>query len=97
MSPSLVRMTTCGLLGESAAMKWLYSMLTRLEGSLVNVLIQGESGVGKELVARALHQGSARADGPPVQPIISAARTATMITDRAITPDNWTILSERLM
>jgi two-component system, NtrC family, response regulator GlrR len=50
-----------GLAGGSAAMRKLFARLTRLEGSLVNVLIEGESGVGKELIASALHQGSALA------------------------------------
>ncbi len=45
-------------------MRKLFSTLTRLEGSLVNVLIQGESGVGKELCAQALHEGSSISHGP---------------------------------
>ena len=53
-----------GLLGASGAMRQLFAMLKRLEGSLVNVLVEGESGVGKELVARAIHEGSSRADKP---------------------------------
>ncbi len=53
-----------GLVGVSGAMRRLFAVLKRLEGSLVNVLVQGESGVGKELVARAIHAGSARASGP---------------------------------
>ncbi len=55
-----------GLVGESAAMRGLFAKLRRLEGALVNVLIEGESGVGKELVARAIHEGSVLADGPHV-------------------------------
>jgi DNA-binding NtrC family response regulator len=55
-----------GLMGRSSPMVRLFSKLTRLEGSLVNVLIQGESGVGKELIAHALHQGSALCDAPMV-------------------------------
>ena len=53
-----------GLLGTSAAARRLFGMLERLEGSLVNVLVTGESGVGKELIAQALHQGSSIATGP---------------------------------
>jgi two-component system nitrogen regulation response regulator GlnG len=53
-----------GILGETAPMRQLFAMLTRLEGSLASVLIEGESGVGKELVARALHENSRVADGP---------------------------------
>jgi two-component system response regulator GlrR len=51
-----------GLVGVSAAMRRLFSTLLRLEGSLINVLVEGESGVGKELVARALHEGSTLAN-----------------------------------
>ncbi|MBK6517570.1 MAG: sigma 54-dependent Fis family transcriptional regulator [Polyangiaceae bacterium] len=53
-----------GLVGTSQPMRRLYAMLERLEGSLATVLVQGESGVGKELVARALHEGSRVAAGP---------------------------------
>lgn len=53
-----------GLVGVSSAMRRLFAVMKRLEGSLVNVLVQGESGVGKELVARAIHEGSSRALRP---------------------------------
>jgi len=55
-----------GLLGQSTAMRRLFTALVRLEGSLVPVLVTGESGVGKELVARALHEGSQVQGGPLV-------------------------------
>ncbi len=55
-----------GLLGRSTAMRKLFAVLGRLEGSLVNVLIEGESGVGKELVAAAIHDGSTLAHKPLV-------------------------------
>ena len=55
-----------GLRGASAPMRKLFTRLSRLEGSLVNVLIAGESGVGKELIAHALHQGSTLAAEPMV-------------------------------
>jgi DNA-binding NtrC family response regulator len=54
------------LTGASAAMRRLFALLARLEGSLVPVLIEGESGVGKELCARAIHRGSSIAAGPMV-------------------------------
>ncbi len=47
-----------GLVGGSAPMRRLYGLLQRLERSSVSALIEGESGVGKELVARALHARS---------------------------------------
>jgi DNA-binding NtrC family response regulator len=53
-----------GLLGVSPASRRLFAMLARLEGSLVSVLVTGESGVGKELIAAALHEGSSVAEGP---------------------------------
>ena len=46
------------LVGGSLVMRRLFAMLLRLEGSLATVLIQGESGCGKELVAQALHDQS---------------------------------------
>ncbi len=54
------------IVGESAPMRLLFGMLERLEGSKATILIEGESGVGKELVARALHAGSLVANGPLV-------------------------------
>lgn len=54
------------LLGVSSPMRRLFSILTRLEGSLVSVLLEGESGSGKELIALAIHQGSQVASGPLV-------------------------------
>lgn len=53
-----------GMLGTSASMRRLFGLLERLHGTLVTVLIEGASGVGKELVARAVHNGSQVADGP---------------------------------
>jgi len=53
-----------GMLGTSPSMRQLFGMLDRLRGTLVPVLIEGESGVGKELVARAIHNGSDVAEGP---------------------------------
>ena len=54
------------LSGEAPSMLRLFSLLQRLEGSLVNVLIEGESGTGKELIARAIHDNSLVKDGPYV-------------------------------
>ncbi|MFM8378256.1 MAG: sigma-54 dependent transcriptional regulator [Planctomycetia bacterium] len=53
-----------GLLGESAAMRQVYSIIDRVAASSVDVLVTGETGTGKELVARALHQRSRRAAAP---------------------------------
>lgn len=46
------------LIGESPAMHKLYQMIERVAATQANVLLQGESGVGKELVAGAIHNAS---------------------------------------
>jgi transcriptional regulator with PAS, ATPase and Fis domain len=52
----------CGIVGRAPAMQELYALLDRVAPSEATVLIQGENGTGKELVARAIHLGSARKD-----------------------------------
>jgi DNA-binding NtrC family response regulator len=52
------------ILGASPAMTRLRMLIDRAAPTEANVLILGENGTGKELVARALHQGSTRAAGP---------------------------------
>jgi DNA-binding NtrC family response regulator len=53
-----------GMVGVSTVMRRLFGTLTRLDGSLATVLVEGESGVGKELVAHAIHEGSRVSSGP---------------------------------
>ena len=55
--------TSSQLLGESPAMQEVFRTIGRLSRSDVSVLITGETGSGKEVVARALHQNSPRANG----------------------------------
>ncbi len=52
------------LVGESAEIKRLRALIARLGQSMAPVAIIGESGSGKELVARAIHAGSARSAMP---------------------------------
>ena len=52
-----------GLVGVSAAMARLRAFIPKVACVLVPVLVEGESGVGKELVARAVHIASARRQG----------------------------------
>jgi nitrogen regulation protein NR(I) len=52
------------MLGQAPAMQDVFRAIGRLSQSNVTVLITGESGAGKELVARALHKHSPRASGP---------------------------------
>ena len=51
-----------GIIGGAPAMQDLYSLLDRAAPSDATVLIQGENGTGKELVAHAIHVGSERRD-----------------------------------
>lgn len=52
------------LLGQSPAMRRLREQIGALAGTQADVLILGETGAGKEVVARALHDLSSRRDGP---------------------------------
>ncbi|HZO14506.1 MAG TPA: sigma 54-interacting transcriptional regulator [Polyangiaceae bacterium] len=51
-------------LGTSEAMRRLYPLCERLASSDVPLIIEGETGVGKEQLAESLHRRSARAEGP---------------------------------
>jgi transcriptional regulator with GAF, ATPase, and Fis domain len=52
------------LLGQSSKMLELFAILARVSPTDLSVLIEGETGTGKELVARSIHRASARAHGP---------------------------------
>jgi DNA-binding NtrC family response regulator len=51
------------ILGESAAMRRVFELVAKAAPTDANVLVLGENGTGKELVAREIHRQSARADG----------------------------------
>jgi len=54
------------LVGGSPALERVRQLVARVAGSEAAVLVRGETGTGKELVARAVHEGSGRAGGPLV-------------------------------
>ena len=56
-----------GMIGESPAMREVYALTRRVAQSSATVLLTGETGTGKELVARAVHELSPRASGPFVR------------------------------
>ncbi|HEY5923849.1 MAG TPA: sigma-54 dependent transcriptional regulator [Kofleriaceae bacterium] len=53
-------------LGRSPAMRRIFELLPRIAASNSTVLLEGETGTGKGLIAEALHRNSPRADGPLV-------------------------------
>ena len=52
------------IVGNSASMRYIYSLIRQVAKTRTNVLITGESGTGKELIARAIHVQSDRHDKP---------------------------------
>ena len=72
------QMRPAHIVGQSHAMAQVYSLVNQVAGADVTVLIRGESGVGKELVAEAIHLNSPRKDGPFVK-VNLAALPETMI------------------
>jgi two-component system nitrogen regulation response regulator GlnG len=62
--PSPATLVHHALLGESPPMREVFRLIGRVAASDLNVLITGETGTGKELVARALHEESARRARP---------------------------------
>jgi transcriptional regulator with PAS, ATPase and Fis domain len=63
-APGERRISYAGIIGGASAMQELYALLDRIAPSESTVLVQGENGTGKELVARAIHRGSARREAP---------------------------------
>jgi len=66
------------LVGASTAMRELFAQLARVAKTEASVLIQGETGTGKELVARAIHEESPRGKQPFIV-IDCAALTPTLL------------------
>lgn len=65
------------LVGESSAMNRLKEMIVRVAPTDATVLIQGDSGTGKEVIAKAIHHHSSRSDGPFV-PVDCASLNETI-------------------
>jgi DNA-binding NtrC family response regulator len=55
-----------GMIGQSMKMRQIFGLIKRIAPMDVSVIIQGETGTGKELVARAIHELSGRKKGPLV-------------------------------
>jgi len=67
-----------GIVGTSPAMRRVFDLIMRVSQSDASVLLEGETGTGKELIARAIHARSARAAGPFVA-LNCAAVPATLL------------------
>ncbi len=61
------RTPSAEIIGHSGVMQNLFGMIAQVADSNTTVLINGETGTGKELVARAIHRNSPRLKGPLVQ------------------------------
>ena len=64
ISPKQEPQDARGIIGESRALKTVLQQVNMVAPTDSTVLIQGETGTGKELIARAIHQSSARSYGP---------------------------------
>ena len=53
-----------GIVGKSQAMQEIFRLIEKLASSSCNVVIQGETGTGKELIARAIHYAGPRCNKP---------------------------------
>jgi transcriptional regulator with GAF, ATPase, and Fis domain len=86
------------LIGDSGTMKAVESQIGRVAATNATVLIRGESGVGKELVARAIHYSSHRKDGPFVC-LNCAALTETLLESELFGHEkgSFTGATERMM
>jgi DNA-binding NtrC family response regulator len=56
-----------GIIGSSPAMQRVFALTRRVARSQASVLLLGETGTGKELIAKAIHQISSRASGPYIR------------------------------
>ena len=66
-SPETNQSVDPGIIGNCPAMQHVYRVTRRVAKSNASVLILGETGTGKELIAKALHKMSKRANGPLVK------------------------------
>lgn len=61
------RFRPANIIGKSGAMRLVFDMISQVAGSDATVMIRGESGVGKELIAHAVHYNSTRSSKPFVR------------------------------
>ena len=66
------------IIGKSRSMQAIFDLIRRISGTSSNILITGDSGTGKELVAKAIHYNSPRKDRPFI-PVNCAAIPETLL------------------
>ncbi|MBN2297331.1 MAG: sigma 54-interacting transcriptional regulator [Deltaproteobacteria bacterium] len=66
------------IIGNSKSMKEIFGLISQVSDSNTTVLVHGETGTGKELVARAIHRNSPRSEGPFIE-VNCAAMPDTLI------------------
>lgn len=79
----------CELIGGSEPMRRVYDAITRVADSTTTVLIRGESGSGKELVARAIVMTGPRADKPFISVNCAAIPWSNYAGSSAIAAGPW--------
>jgi DNA-binding NtrC family response regulator len=84
-----------GLIGESAAVQGVRDQIARCAPGPTNVLITGETGVGKELVARAIHAASPRNGGPFV-PVNCAAMAEPVLERQLVAAAHGTLFLDEV-
>jgi transcriptional regulator with PAS, ATPase and Fis domain len=67
-----------GIIGESPAMKKVFGFIDKVAGLDIDILLSGESGTGKDLIAKTIHTNSNRAEGPFV-PVNTGAMAKELI------------------
>ncbi len=70
-----------GIVGRTSAIRALRAQVDRFAHSTANVLVTGETGTGKELVARALHERSRRARGPFASANVAALSSSMLASE----------------
>ncbi|MHC4780419.1 MAG: sigma 54-interacting transcriptional regulator, partial [Planctomycetota bacterium] len=72
------RFAYANIVGRSEAMERVFDLLDRITDSDLPVVIQGETGTGKELVAKVIHYGGRRKDGPFVGVNVAAVQESLL-------------------
>jgi DNA-binding NtrC family response regulator len=73
------RLSFCGIIGSSPAMQKIYNMIDSVASTKATIMITGESGTGKSLVARAIHQSDKNRCNNPFIEVSCGALSETLL------------------